>query len=169
MLAFCMSFNFVSQWHLVSVLCLQSWKNGGLLSCGNISLFILRHTLFSTTKCSSRMQYNVPSFGGRKQNEEKNGFITTLRTHGFKPHFFFPVSTGEIFLPQQKRISRSEQWLLRPLHLPRMKFCCKFRCNLICFPGSKHPHYVCDVKCSSRLIPASDPHAPFRILNPLDT
>lgn len=166
-----MSFCLVSQWQLVSVLCLQSWKNGRLLSCGSISLFILQHTLFSTIKCSSRMQYNVPSFGSRKQNEKKNGwwqFYKNTENPWVQTPLFFTMSPGEIFQTQQKRISRSEQWLLRPLHLPHMKFCCNLW-NLICFPGSKHPHYVWDVKFSSRLIPGSDPNAPFRILNPLDT
>lgn len=93
MLAFCVSFNFVSQWQLISVLCLQSWKNGKLLSCDNTSLFILWQTLFSSIKCSSRMQYDAPSFGGRKENEENNGdsFITTVRTYGSKPTSFYSV------------------------------------------------------------------------------
>lgn len=118
-------------------------------------------------ECST-MSHHLEVESRMRKRTVGDSFITTLRTHGFKPHFFFTMSPGEIFQAQQKRISRSEQWLLRPLHLPHMKFCCNLW-NLICFPGSKHPHYVWDVKFSSRLIPGSDPNAPFRILNPLDT
>lgn len=89
--AFCVLLHFAPQCQLIWVLCLQSWTMESHCPVAVFPSFILWHILFSAIKCSSRMQclsHPLEADSRMRKRTAGDRFITTLRTHAFKTHFF---------------------------------------------------------------------------------